>query len=116
MLHKLLHPSRIFTAFKYAVYAALLVNLLLFFREDHGAAQVWGETSATPLRLVEVYAQTIDAFAWVCLLLLFELETSFLPDSSLHRPILKWTLHGARALFALIILNSVIGYVGKLTN
>ena len=113
MEHKLLHPSRIFALFKYAVYLALLWNIWVFFQEDWRAAVFRLDELSGWRRIVEVYAQTIDTAAWVCLLLLFELETSYLPDSTLQRRGVKWSLHGLRALFAMVIVNSFIGYTGK---
>jgi hypothetical protein len=114
MQHKLLHPRRIFTAFKYAVYAALLVNFWLFFREDVLGANIWANEGASWRDLAEAFAQTIDSLAWVCLLLLFELETSILSDAALARRRVRWSLHGVRGLCALVIVSSVIGYTGKL--
>lgn len=113
MIHKLLHPHHTFTVFKYGVYGALALNVWLFFREDWQAAVVMLDTAAPWARLIEVFAQTIDTFAWVVLLALFELETSVLPDATLRHPRVKWTLHGVRALCALVILNSLAGYAGK---
>lgn len=113
MEHKLLHPSHIFALFKYAVYLALVWNAWLFFQEDWQVAVFRLDELSGWQRIVEVYAQTIDTGAWVCLLLLFELETSYLPDSSLQRRGVKWSLHGLRALFGLVIVDTFIGYTGK---
>jgi hypothetical protein len=113
MQHKLLHPHRLYSLFKLCVYAALFINVWLFLRGDLGAAGVRDGTSAGLLDTIEIYARTIDTAAWLVLLLLFELETSFLPDATLHSRRVKWTIHGARALCALVIVNSLIGYSGK---
>lgn len=113
MVHKLLHPHRLYTLFKYAVYLALLWNVWLFFEEDWSASRVLLEPGSGLRRFIEVFAQTIDTVAWVLLLALFELETSVLPDSTLRRRRVQWTLHGIRAVCALVILNSLAGYAGK---
>lgn len=109
-------PRRLFPWFKYAVYLALLGNVWFFFVEDSGAASVRLEEASPLLRTIEVFAQSIDTAAWVVLLLLFELETSFLSNAARHRRRVAWTLHGVRALGAIVIVNSLIGYLGKLIS
>jgi hypothetical protein len=116
MQHKLLHPRRLYTLFKYAVYLALLFNFWLFLQEDVLGADVWADQQASWRDLAEAFAQTIDSLAWVCLLLLFELETSFLDDAALARRRVRWSLHGLRGFCALVIIGSVIGYTGKLQS
>jgi len=114
MQHKLLHPQRIFTLFKFLVFSALFINLWLFAQEDMRTAVVRFPEGATGIdTLIEVYAQTIDSASWIVLLVLFELETSYIPDAYLRRPHIKWSLHGLRALSALVLVNSVIGYAEK---
>jgi hypothetical protein len=113
MEHKLLHPSRVFALFKYAVYLALVGNLWSFFQEDWKAGAFLIDELSGWHRFVQVYAQTIDSAAWCVLLLMFELETSYLSDRSLRQRRVKWTLHGLRGICALVILNSVIGYTAK---
>lgn len=110
MQHKLLHPSRLFLLFKLVVFSLLAWNLWLFLMEDLDAAAVRLGEGAGAASLIEVFAQSIDTGAWIVLLLLFELETSYLPDSYLRRRRVKWSLHGLRALCALVIAGSVIGY------
>ncbi|MBP6381987.1 MAG: hypothetical protein KBG29_06385 [Pseudomonadales bacterium] len=113
MIHKLLHPHRLYALFKYAVYLALLWNVWLFFEEDWNASVVLLDTGSGLRRHIEVFAQTIDTVAWLLLLALFELETSVLPDSTLRQRRVQWTLHGIRGACALVILNSLAGYAGK---
>ncbi len=112
--HKLLHPRRLFALFKILVFTALFVNLWLFAHEDANASLVRFPDGVTTLdELIEVYAQTIDTASWLLLLVLFELETSYLPDAYLRHRRVKWSLHGLRAVAALVVVNSVIGYAGK---
>jgi hypothetical protein len=85
----------------------------LFFAEDWRASVVLLDAGSGLRRYIEVYAQTIDTVAWVLLLALFELETSVLPDSTLRRRRVQWTLHGIRGVCALVILNSLAGYAGR---
>ena len=114
MQHKLLHPRRLFTYFKYAVYLCLTFNTVEFLREDLLQAQLWLGPDQSLRELSQAFAQTIDSLAWLVLLLLFELETSFIPDSVLRHRRVRWSLHGVRALCALVVLGSVAGYAGKL--
>jgi len=114
MQHKLLHPQRLFALFKCIVFAALFVNMWVFAHEDASAAVVRFPDGVTGLdTLIEVYAQTIDSASWLLLLILFELETSYIPDAYLRRRRIKWSLHGLRGLGALVVLNSVVGYIEK---
>lgn len=114
MQHKLLHPQRLFALFKCIVFAALFVNMWVFAHEDASAAVVRFPDGVTGLdTLIEVYAQTIDSASWLLLLILFELETSYIPDPYLRRRRIKWSLHGLRGLGALVVLNSVVGYIEK---
>lgn len=114
MQHKLLHPRRLFALFKILVFIALFVNLWLFAHEDFRSAMVRFPQGGTGLEsLIEVYAQTIDTASWLLLLFLFELETSYLPDAYLRRRRVKWSLHGLRGVGALVVLNSVVGYMDK---
>lgn len=116
MPHPLLAPRRLFTAFKYAVYCALLANVWLYFLEDQGAAEVQlGETAGWS-RFIEIFAQSIDTAAWLALLLLFELETSFLKNLARRSRRIAWTVHGLRGVCALVIVNSLIGYAGKFAS
>lgn len=114
MQHKLLHPQRIFTLFKFLVFSALFINLWLFAHEDMRTAMVRFPEGVSGIdTMIEVYAQTIDSAAWILLLALFELETSYIPDAYLRRARIKWSLHGLRALSALVLVNSMIGYMEK---
>lgn len=101
-----------FNAFKYCVYALLIVNIFIFFQDDWQAFQY---THSGPLYLpilVEAFATTIDTTAWVILLLLFELETYQIPDEKLTGR-LKALLHGVRALCFLTILYAFYGYLAR---
>ena len=109
---KFLHPHRVFTLFKYAIYCLLAYNAFLFFQEDFAAsAETFGDT-VTWRNVVEAYSATIDTSAWVLLLLLFELETAVIPDEKLKGG-LKWTLMGTRAICYFFIVYAFYGYCLK---
>ena len=110
--HKMIHPHRVFTLFKYTVYFLLAYNAFLFFQEDIAAsAETFGDT-VTWRNVVEAYSATIDTSAWVLLLLLFELETAVIPDEKLKGG-LKWFLMGVRAICYFFIVYAFYGYCMK---
>ena len=59
MVHKLLHPHRLYTLFKYAVYLALLWNVWLFFAEDWRASVVLLDAGSGLRRYIE-----LNIFQW----------------------------------------------------
>jgi hypothetical protein len=60
--------------------------------------------------VIQAFSATIDTTAWVILLLLFELETSVLPDEKIVGRV-KWALHGVRAICYLFIVYAFYGYL-----
>lgn len=116
--NRLLNPQRLFQFFKYLVYILLAYNILLWFQEDLAAsAETFGDT-VTWQNVVEAYSATIDTAAWVLLLLLFELETSVIPDEKLKGG-LKWLITGTVAICYVLITWAFYGYLvkyGVITN
>jgi hypothetical protein len=116
--NRLLNPQRLFQFFKYLVYILLAYNILLWFQEDLAAsAETFGDT-VTWQNVVEAYSATIDTVAWVLLLLLFELETSVIPDEKLKGG-LKWLITGTVAVCYILITWAFYGYLikyGVITN
>ena len=68
-------PHRLFTVFKYAVYALLTINVYFFFQEEFLATQHTFSQGLVLGEIISGFAATIDTSAWLLLLLLFELET-----------------------------------------
>jgi len=116
MLHKLFHPHLWFTFFKYVVYALLCSNVVLFFQEEWLAANELFANGMTHTQLIEAFAATTDTAAWIVLLLLFELETSVLPDDLLQQRRISISLHGIRMLCSVMIVYSFYGYTAKWLN
>lgn len=116
--NNLLKPENIFRFFKYAIYALLAYNAVLFFGEDLAAsAETYGDT-VTWRNVIEAYSASIDTTAWIVLLLLFELETAVIPDHLLKGP-LKWLIKTLSALAYFFIAYSFYGYCvkyGVITN
>ena len=101
-----------FAVFKYPVYAALVANVALFFKDDWEAASHVFRDGLPFARIIEGFAPSIDTAAWVILLLLFELETCQLSDEVLKGRIGR-IIRGLRALCYVIIVYAFTGYLGK---
>ena len=101
-----------FSVFKFLVYAALIANVALFFKDDWEAAAHLFRDGLPFARIIEGFAASIDTAAWVILLLLFELETCQLSDEVLARPI-GLVIRGLRALCYVVIVYAFTGYLGK---
>lgn len=103
----------LYPLFKYTLYLLLFIDCGWFMYEDLDSARHllagrldWPTLGAT-------LAQTIDTWAWLGLLLLFELETSILPPASIvgRRRLL---LHASRAVCYGFVVYACSGYVVKL--
>jgi hypothetical protein len=104
---------KLYQLFKYTVYGFLALNVYWFFAEEYAAAALQFSGGLALGDIIEAYAATIDTFAWVVLLLMFELETWVFEDKSFTRRV-TWTLHGLRALCYLFIVYAFYGYIQNL--
>ena len=104
---------KLYQAFKYAVYALLAWNIVLFFIRESGAIDVRFLDGLKPDDVIEAFAATIDTTAWVILLLMFELETWVL-DDRLITPRDMRLLHVLRAICYAFIGYAFYGYLTKL--
>jgi hypothetical protein len=64
-------------------------------------------------QFVNAFPATVDAWAWLTLLWLFELETCIIPDEKI-RGALKWILHTVRALCYAFGFYAFFGFMGNL--
>jgi hypothetical protein len=110
-----LSRDRLFQLFKYAVYVLLAANVYFFFAEEWAAAQLQFVDGVSFGNLIEAYAATIDTFAWVVLLLMFELETSVLDDEH-FTPRVVWSLHLVRVACYSAIAWAFYGYIVNLAT
>ena len=110
----MLHMNRLdwFSVFKFLVYAALIANVALFFKDEWEAAAHVFQDGLPFARIIEGFAASIDTAAWVILLLLFELETCQLSEEVLARPI-GLVIRGLRVLCYGVIVYAFTGYLGK---
>lgn len=111
-LSKIGSGHNLFRIFKYTIYCLLAYNVWLFFLDDYAASTELFVEGVSLGNLVEAFSATVDTFAWVVLLLLFELETAVIPDAKLKGS-LKWLLSGVRAICYLFIIYAFYGYVSK---
>lgn len=107
------NSNRLYQVFKYSVYGFLAMNVYWFFAEEHAAAALQFANGVSLADIREAYTATIDTFAWVVLLLMFELETYIVEDEDFTRPV-AWTLHGLRALCYATIILMFVGYIDNL--
>ncbi len=94
---------------KYAVYGLLMVNVGLFLQEELTSFGILFKGAVSAQQVIQSFSATIDTAAWVLLLLMFELETSVLPDEVIRGKV-KWSLHGLRMVAFLFIGYACYGY------
>ncbi len=104
----LTHP-RIAQAIKYTVYCGLIINSWFYLTDDYRAMLATLPDDAGFGELLTTFATSIDTFAWLGLIALFELETYALPDEAFTRRITR-LLHAGRLLCYLSIVYAAYGY------
>lgn len=103
-------PFTPFNVFKWVIYFLLIVNIYIFFVDDWESTSVLFPEGMMLSDIITGFAATIDTFAWVILILMFELETYILPDEKIVGR-LKWTMHTIRFLLYGIIVYAFYGYL-----
>ncbi len=103
----------VYNSFKYAMYALLLINTFYFFEINSAAEQATFKSGVSLSDFIVAYADAIDSLAWVALLLLFEIETSYDPPER-HRIWVQPLIAGATLLCWAVIVYSFYGYYGGL--
>jgi hypothetical protein len=109
------HPthSRAFTLFKYGTYAILTVNAITFSSQELMAAPHLFRDGVPLSRIIDAFPATVDAWAWLALLWLFELQTSVIPSEKI-RGALRWGLHATRALCYALAFYAFFGFLANL--
>jgi len=108
-------PLPWFQIFKYSVFGLLTLNAGQFFLQDYVATRHLFSGDLQWSQIIEGYTATIDTVAWLILLLMFELETSLLPDGRLHNSWVKWSVNTLKAIAYGFIVYSLYGYIAKYT-
>lgn len=101
-----------YPVFKYAVYGALLINVLLFLNRELASSEHRFGSGFSLLEFIEAFTATIDTAAWIILLLLFELETYVLPEEKI-KGALKWIFMGIRTFCYVFVVYSFFGYLNN---
>ena len=94
---------------KWIVYCLLLVNFFLYLNWDWHAASHSMGPAAPLIKWLQAYAASIDSAAWLCLIILLELETYVLSDEA-FTPLVSGLMRGARLLCYLFVLHTVYAY------
>lgn len=95
---------------KLVVYLLIIANFGYYVVEDWTAAQHALTDEATWLDILGNYASSLDDFAWIALLLIFELETYWLEDDFNHRPI-EALMAALKITFLALILHTSYTYI-----
>ena len=111
-----INPSSWFKIFKYSIFALLGINAVQYFLQDFAASQLVFSDGLPWLQVVEAYAVTIDTFAWIILLFLFDLETSFFSRTVLKKSEIKWFMGGIKALCYGFIIYALYGYIVRFSG
>ena len=105
--------EKLYTLFKYSIYALLTYNIYLFFFDDLAASEHTFSGGVTLDNAIEAFTATIDTVNWVVLLLMFEFETCIISDETLEKKGVKWVLMAVRTVCYSLILYAVYGYFSK---
>ena len=102
-----------YALFKYSLYLLVVIDCGWFMREDWLAAQpLLAAGAPTVGALIASFAQSVDTWAWLGLLVLFELETGALSRRALTDT-RRRLLHVTRLVCYVGVVYAAVGYVQK---
>lgn len=90
---------------KWAVYALLFVNFLIYLQQDVESARYTLDANSSVRELLAAYVTSIDLVAWFTLILLFEIETASLAGRA-WTGAAKWSVRGLRLVCYAAILHT----------
>jgi hypothetical protein len=99
---------------RYSIYSLLTVNLLYYLWEDLIAFR-YVPRGAPLAQILENFAITIDYVAWMVLIVLFEIETDFVPREK-FKGWFKWAFNGVLVACYLVLVYAFYGYVAALVD
>lgn len=102
-----------FQVFKYTIYFMLFLNVFYWLREDYLASAHTFRDGFSWVQITDVFAASVDTFAWLVLLFAFELETYVINDENLKGRI-KWVINLIAVSCYVLILASLKGYIEKM--
>ena len=103
-----------FQVIRYSIYTLLTLNMLYYLWEDLIAFQ-YVPRGAPLAQIVENFAVTIDYVAWMVLIVLFEIETDFMPKEKFKGGV-KWAFNSALVACYLVLVYAFYGYVAALVD
>jgi hypothetical protein len=109
MLVPLLTRPRVAQAVKWTVYSLLIINGLIYFYHDYNAYRSAVASDAAWSEFFEAFVTSIDMFAWLALVFVFELETYILTDEA-YKGWIPRLLVAVRVLCYAMIFYSAYGY------
>ncbi len=109
LLVPLLRRPRVAQVVKWTVYLALILNTGVYFYDDWMVYKSVLAPGAPWADRFEQFATTIDMFAWLGLVFLFELETYALPDEAFKEWVTR-SIHVVRLACYLGIAYAAYGY------
>jgi len=112
LLAPLLRHPRFAQVLKYTIYAALVINFLIYAYDDWLAFKGTLPADAPLSKVLERFATSIDMLAWLGLVFLFELETYTLSEKVLEGIVGK-LLPALRLVCYLSIAYAVYGYLAS---
>ncbi|WP_420429140.1 hypothetical protein [Kordiimonas sp.] len=99
--------------FKYSIYTLIFINLIYFLREEYVALAARFPDGIGFRHAFDAFSQSTDSFAWLVLLLIFELQTYIISDEKL-KGVLKWTLNLMAGVCYILILQALMGYINHM--
>jgi hypothetical protein len=103
-----------FQIIRYSIYTLLMFNLLYYLWEDLIAFR-YIPRGAPLAQIVENFAVTIDYVAWMVLIVLFEIETDFMPKEKFKGRV-KWAFNSVLVACYLVLIYAFYGYVAALVD
>lgn len=87
----------------------LLVNVVYYAHEDWTVAQHTLTEGASILKILSAYAASLDVFAWMMLIFIYEVETYWLEDD-FDNSIVLGAMTIGKLLFAALIIQTIYSY------
>lgn len=98
-----------FLIFKWTIYTLLLVNVAYYANEDWTVAQHTVPDNATIVFWFSAFAASLDVFAWMMLIFIYELETYWLEDDFDNKAVLT-AMSVGKLVFAALIIQTIYAY------
>ena len=95
---------------KIVVYTLLLLNFGYYWFEEYRNAQHTLTQGATLLQWMAAYAATLDDFAWLLLIAVYELETYWLEDD-FDNKLVEWLMQLTKIGCYVLILQTTYSYI-----